>query len=342
MAIATAQRFQSRIASVTAQARPTVRGMQVEASRVAGTVVQSLGKAMGQTKGNWKTTAMMAGGAVLSFFGGVGITAAFALERQKNAMIAKDGKKVLANYYRNQVATQLGINPKHVGVTELEMAARTNTTFAQAIAKLERERGDNNRQNNFVTGGAFALGGMMPGLSGFSHLAAHGAVAVGGSVAASAFNADVLHTHDVMEKLNEKRLHGQPITATDIVLLQISQNEELQKQLKKTNGVAFSKMTDEQQRGVMIAMPEIQQARVLAERANAMIATGEAKEQDILMMVSAEPIAQVAPPVQAAAPQGGWAARVGGPRAGANVSFRAQVEARRAANDVAQTTAQAI
>ena len=308
MATATAQSIRSHTAHVSEQARPFARDLRIEGSRIAGVASKSLSNAMAEARGNWKTLALMAGGMALSFFGGLGIGGSWTIERYKNRMVAADSKEVLAEYYRTQIATQLGINPKRVGVNELEMAAHSNKTIAQAIAKVSVDQNNANRANNFISGGAMALGGWMPGLSGISHIVAHGATAVTGIAVASAFNKDVLHTQDVMEHLDAKKTSGAPITAGDIVTLRISQDEQMQTALKKQNGVAFHKMSPEQQRAVLIGMPDMRDAEQIAANVN----EGRIDVQDVLMMKQQKP---------------NWMQKVGGSRAGSQ-SFVEQHHAR--------------
>ena len=184
--------------------------------------------------------------------------------------------------------------------------------FAKAIEKVDNEKSDNNRASTMIAGGGLALGGMVPGLSGVSHLAAHGAVAVASGMAASLMNKDVLNTHDVMEHINGKRVAGETITAADIVTLRISQNEDLQREIKKVNGTAFHKMNEAQQKAVIVGMPAMEDAQAFADRINGGLIT----EQDVLMAGQAKP---------------NWAAKVGGPRA-AQGSFVEQQRARAAAS----------
>ena len=302
-------------------AETKMQQMRVTGSRVVGTVTKPLRESMQKAQGGWGITALQVAAIAASFLWALGVGASFMLERQKNAAIAQKSKEVLTDYYRNQVAAQLGIDPKKVRTGDLEMAAKVNPTIANAIAKVDRERNDNNRANTFASGASIALGGMVPGLSGISHLAAHTAVTFAGGAAAGIFNKDVLHTQDMMEHLNQKRVEGKAITAADIVMLRISQDEALQEALKKQNGKPFHKMNEAEQQAVIVGMPDMADAADMAERIN----QGFMTEQDVLM---------AAPAKQS------WASRVSASRAPrAAGSFVEQHQARLAA---AQTAANGI
>lgn len=250
-------------------------------SQISGAVVQPVKQAMENAQGGWKVRALQAGALAVSFLGGLGLGASFFMERHKNKIVADQSKAVLADYYRNQIAAQLGINPNRVSASDLELAAKVNPTLANAISKIDREKNSSNRASTMATGGALALGaGMIPGLSGATLAAAHLATSAVSGVAVKVFEADVLNTQDTMEYLNDKRIKRQPISAADIVMLRISQDEALQAQLKKVNGKAFHKMNEAEQKAVIVGMPMMADAMQVADKINA----GMMTEQDALMM----------------------------------------------------------
>lgn len=259
-------------------------------------------------KGDWRTTALMIGGIAVSFAGGIGLGAAYMLDRTRNGMIAQQQKDVLADLYRDVVAQRLGMAPEKVTARDLEAAAKIDPTLRNAIQRVNHDKDSQNRVSALAMGGGLALGGILPGVSGVSSAAAKGALAmagnVGGSVAGSAasglFDKPVLHTNDVVLHLNEKRTAGQPVTSHDIMMLRIAQDEALQARIKKQSGHAFHKMNAAQQTVIMQGMPELAaSAEQDAQRFNsgaldeAALVTGAAGQQAV---------------------QGGWAERVGGPR----------------------------
>jgi hypothetical protein len=271
---------------------------------------------MEKADSHWHGRALQVAAYVAAVIPVVGIGASWLLERKKNSVVSEKKKTVLADYYRDQVAAQLGMDPSKVKADDLQRAAEVNPIFAKAIDKVEAEKNDANRATNFMAVGAKAAstlvgGDLIPGTGVVALAAAHIAGTAAGVVASSMFDKDVLHTQDVMEHINTKRTSGQRVTAADIMMLRISADENLQAQMKKQNGTAFHKMTEAQQQAVAISMPALGDAAVLAERIN----TGLMSEQDVLMVNAAS---------------GKWATRVGGQRAPRG-TFVNHVETQRAA-----------
>jgi len=245
---------------------------------------------------------------------GLGIT--YAIDRHKNAVVADNQKDVLAQHYRTQIAAVVGVPSGKVTKKDLQLAAG-NPAIAQAVKKIDDEKKSADRSAAFALGGAAALSSFvpLPGAGTVAHtvskLAVDGAGAIAGGAVSSMFDKDILHVHDMVVHLNDKQAAGQQITAEDIVMLRIAQDEKMQAELKTQNGKAFHKMTPEQQRAVMISMPGMENASNVAQRINARFMTVE----DAMMAKPA---------------QSSWAVRVGGSR-GPRGSFTSQVTASRAA-----------
>lgn len=281
-------------------------------SQTAGTSVLPVATTMEKARSTWGVRALQVAALASAFFGGLGLAASFAIDRHKNSVIAHNSKQVLADYFRHQVAAQLGMDPSKVSVNDLELAAKVNPMFAQAIAKVEHERKNDNRAATFATGGALAAGGLLPGLSGINYAVAHGAGAIIGGMTSSLFNKDSLQPLDVLTYINEKRVQGQRVTASDIVMLRISQNESVQAEIKKANnGTAFHKMNEAQQLAVIKTMPGMADAAEFADKIN----NGFITEQDVLVAEKPKPT---------------WTSRVGGQRA-PRESFVSSLNAERAA-----------
>lgn len=272
--------------------------------------------------GGWKVRAMQVGALAVAFLGGFGIGGSLLIERHKNSVVAENKKEVIADYMRDVVAAQLGMNPAKVTVKDLERA-RANPAIRRMIEEVEREKNNENRASAMAAGGALtagaALGSWLPGLSGLNYigaqavtLAAHGTGAIAGGIASSFFNKDVLTTLEVTQYIDEKRAHNQPITAGDVVLLRIAHNEPLQKELKKINGVAFHKMEPAAQQAVIRDMPGMADAAQLAAAVN----SGQKTAQDVIMAAAAKP---------------GWTARAAAERASRGGSYVDMVNDRRAA-----------
>ncbi|MFN8929258.1 MAG: hypothetical protein ACK5WQ_02685, partial [Alphaproteobacteria bacterium] len=181
--------------------------MRVTDSRVAA-VAEPLTVRLQKAAGwNFKTIALSVAALSVSFIGvfgaGVGVGAlgaSYLIDRYKNGLVTRDKKKVLADHYRQQIATQLGIDPSQVNVNALEMAARVNPMFANMLSKVKAEQSNENRALGLgaVVGGTAV--GWMPGVGALSGIVSKGtAEAVrhvpgpgAGGMAASFFKKDVL------------------------------------------------------------------------------------------------------------------------------------------------------
>lgn len=288
-------------------------------SRVAA-VAAPLRTQLEKAERTWGIRALQVSAFAVTLIPIIGLGVSYFIDRQKNSTVADNKQEVLAKYFRKQVAAQLSMKPEDVRGKDLTLAAKVNPkAFGPAIAKVQAELDNANRSATFATGGAMALSSLvpLPGVGTIAHTASKVAVdvtgAIAGSAVASVFEKDLLHTQEMLEHLNEKRSKGEQITAADIVMLRISQNEKLQEELKKKNGVAFHKMDEAGQQTVIASMADMGDAQVMADKIN----TGQISEQDVLM------VEQPAP--------GRWASRVGGPRGGQRTSFVSQVNAQRAA-----------
>ena len=271
---------------------------------------------------NWKTIALTVAAVSAGMLGAFGMGASWAVDRYKNSVVAHDKKVVLANYYREQIATQLGIDPSRVNVNALEMAARVNPMFANMLSKVKAEHANEIRSLMMGTALGAAAGSWIPGVGAISntaakatvHLAAQIGGAVTGGMAASFFNKDVLFTQDVAEHIDAKMKQGEAITSFDVMLLRIAQDENFQTAIKKQSNKPFHKMSEAEQRAVLATMPGFYDA---AERDAEAVNQGRITQQDLLV-VSPGAVQQ----------QTSWAQRTGGPRA-ARGSFTQAVEASR-------------
>ena len=233
----------------------------VTSSHVAAvSMPSSLRERMEHAKSNWKTKALMACSLVVGLIPFVGVATSYAIDMRSNRIQERDQKAVLADYYRDQIAAQLGVDPKHVNIRDLELAARVNPAIAQAIQKVNDEKKSANRGAAMATAGAAAVT-WIPGVNGIANGLAKGAVHMGGAItggmASSLFDKDVLHVHDMVEYLDEKHAQGQAIMAKDLVMLRIAQNEQWQKAFKKQYKKPFHKMSDVEQEQVVSSMPDM-------------------------------------------------------------------------------------
>lgn len=296
--------------------------MKITGSRTAA-IAEPLTSRLQKAAGwNWKTIALTTAAFAAGMLGAFGMGASWAVDRYKNSVVARDKKQVLADYYRDQIATQLGIDPSRVNVNALEMAARVNPMFANMLSKVKTEQANENRSLMMGTALGAAAGSWIPGVGAISNTAAkatvHAAAQIGGAVtggmAASFFNKDVLFTQDVAEHIDAKVKQGEAITSFDVMLLRIAQDEKFQAAIKKQSNKPFHKMSEAEQRAVLTTMPDFYDA---AERDAEAVNQGRITQQDLLV-VSPGAVQQ----------QASWAQRTGGPRA-ARGSFTQAVEASR-------------
>ncbi|MFN7401700.1 MAG: hypothetical protein ACK5R4_05135 [Alphaproteobacteria bacterium] len=279
---------------------------------------------------NWKTIALGIASFSIAFMaitggplGWASISASTGIDWFKNKLVTNDKKKVLADHYRQQIATQLGIDPSQVNVNALEMAARVNPMFANMLSKVKAEHSNENRA--LVTGAVVAKAavGWIPGVGALSGIVSKGTAemvsqvtgSLAGGMAASFFNKDVLFTQDVIEHIDAKVKQSEPITAFDVMLFRIAQDEKFQAAIKKQSSKPFHKMNEAEQRAITASMPELYDA---AERDAEAVNHGRMTPQDLLV-VSPGAVQQ----------QGVWASKIGGSRAPRG-SFVQAVEASRA------------
>lgn len=288
----------------------------------ARTAAVSMKTRLLEQEGGFKHIALLVGvfaAGLLGFvgLGAVGAGISFAADRTRNASIAEGKKQVLADELRVPIAAQLGISSKSVTTRDLELAAQVNPTVRNAIAKVKKEKDDNNRAA-LAAAGAGVAAGWIPGVGALTSTLAQGAVHMGGAVAGdlgsrALFNKDIVHTLDIYGVIQEKHAKGEAVSTADMFMLRMAQNEQLQADIKKrTGGHAFHKMNPEQQEVVMQAMPDQLAA---AEKDAKLLNEGRAQPSMLLM--------------HSPGASSGWAQRVGGNRAPAG-SFTQQVSTERA------------
>jgi hypothetical protein len=288
--------------------------IRVTSAHMAAPVV----KPQGQSNPRW---GLMAVGLAVSMIPIVGPGVMYFVERHRHSAQATDEKKSLTHWYRNQIAAQLGIDPREVKISDLELAARTNPTFKQMLDRVEKDQTRSNRAS--LVGAAVATPFSVMGAGGIAAKATEVGLSVAAGGAASLIGKDDLLVDDVANHINRKRLAGQPIGPEDVFFLRLAHDKPLQDVLKKQNGAAFHKMAEAQQVAVMRTMPNGYYAHA-AELAQA-VNSGGMTEQDLVIAASKQ---------QAAT---SWATRVGGSRAQQG-SFVNQVSAQRAAQTVSGPT----
>jgi len=315
-------------------------GQTLSSHMAAPVVMETLGKKMEHIsrEGFWKGMAVTAAIGMIPLVG-VGLATIF--DFFKNGAIANKQKTVLADYYKNQVAATLGIDPRKVTARELDAAARINPMIASAIAKVKHDKDNSNRAAVLGAAGAYATGAALaPVLGGVvsataqpiihmaTHVAVDGAGQMAGGGVSSLFDKQVLHVHDVMEHLDEMHKAGTPITAKDVMMLRIAQSEPLQKEIRKHSEMAFHKMNEAQQQAVISSLPS--QYWTEAQESAAKINSGQMDVPHLLNVPANDNMSAANDNPTS------WTDRVGGAR-GNTGSWMAAEDQRRAAAVAAQS-----
>lgn len=210
----------------------------------------------------------MAAGLLLAIFPPVSAAVMHVFDRWKNGAERNDELKVRANFYRNQIAAQLGISPDRVGAHEFKMAAQLNPQLRAVYQDVVRKESRENRGSLMMnTGVAF-----VPVLGHGASLAAHavnGARMLGQGLAGTGvsmlFNKEIVSSQEVAEAITTDMVKAQQqgvdirqvVTPQAIFMLRVSQDEALSANIKKTYGKSFHKLTAQEQGVVMSQVPAL-------------------------------------------------------------------------------------
>lgn len=205
------------------------------------------------------------------------MAASFGLDFIAKKIATSDEKRALTEYYAPEIARQLGIDPKQVSVSDLELAASVNPAIAHVVNEVHK------RENSELATSALASAG--GAVASMAVPAAGAAVKflapVAGSVAGGAAGSWLMSPEDlknpqvILEKLIEERAHGQEIKPIETMLLRVAQNSDLQKSIKENMGQDYYALTPEQQNTLMSLYPRI--AEVAHRDAAFLNQGGEAK-----------------------------------------------------------------
>ena len=241
---------------------------------------------------------------------GMGPGIAHVVDRFRSNMDANKQKKALTDWYRHQIAGQLGIPADQVTYRDLDLAAQSNPTFKAMVEKVDRDESQENTASGIATFTQYAnpLSWFVPGAGGVTKAVTY----IGATMSPMIFAKDKIFVDDVADHIHEKRTAGQALEVGDVFMLRLAHNEALQDDIEKRFGAKFQKMNPEQQQGVMMQMPEMMQA---AQREAYAVNQGLISEQDLVVASANAPGQTVA---------AGMAPR------NTNGSFRAREEARRA------------
>lgn len=251
--------------------------LPITGSHVGGTGV----KPQIASKFKWGTMLLVLGVSIIPL---VGPMIGHFIDRKSNGDEAKEKKEALTDWYRDQIALQMGIPASQVTYKDLELAAQSNPVFKQMIDKVTKEE---NLANRGSAVGA-AIGTPLSLLPGAGMVTKLGEIAVvgGASVAAGTITKDELLVDDVATMINQKRVQGGQISASDVFMLRLAHDKNMQDQIKKQHGQRFHKMTPEQQATVMTMMPEMAAA---AEKEAYAVNQGIMSEQDLTVSAGLPP-----------------------------------------------------
>lgn len=221
--------------------------------------------------------------------------------RISNSLESNAEHDSIAKHFSEEIGMRIGKPPEAVTRDDLYEVAARDAGFNQLLQGVHEQKASADR-GSLVGAGAGAV--------------LHGVGMVVGSLAADVgvsalFKKDELYVLDVSDHIEEKLAAGEPVTAEDVFMLRVAQNDELALRIEQENGKKFQKLDENKRAQIMQAMPGLFDA---AQNDAAALNARTIKTQQLA--------------VQTAPDQQKWAHRVGRQPRAAN--FRAQVEASRA------------
>lgn len=261
-----------------------------------------------------RTGSMVAGFAsIIPVVGMVGVAAGFALSAIANHVKAHNDKAALADWYKDQVGMQLGMDPAKVNLSDLKLAATVNPSLSRALEHI-----DNVKTNANTVGALGAAAGTaasfvpIPGMgllgtkvgSAVAGLAVAGAGSKAGEVVGDWLTSSeaLKDPQTIVEKIVEARNAGEVVTPIQTMMLRVAQKPELQAAIKEKMGTDYHRLAPEQQAMLMSAFPRI--AAFAEKDARFIMNGGDARE---LMFIQ---------------PEGKWASRVARAEQGAAQPLR--------------------
>ena len=229
----------------------------------------------------WFGWACLAVGMALAFIPVIGPGLSHFVDRFKNRRDAKKELRSRADWYRDVIGRQLGIDPATVNEKDLLLAAEVNPELARAVEDVYRKQKDENRSSLMINAGATAVS-WVPGAGaaikavGETHAAAkmiaEGGVMLGGGVAggmfAKLFTKDRIDPQEVADAIADKLVEAQEkgidgrkaIHPRMVFMLHATKDVGFNEHLMKTYGKPFHKMSEGEQDGIMQAYPALANA----------------------------------------------------------------------------------
>lgn len=220
-------------------------------------------------------------GFALAIFPPVAAFASHMIERVSNHFKAREEFNVRAGWYRNQIATTLGMDPRNVKAKHLMQAAAINPLLASAVRDVNREETSDNKSSALINGAAALIpGGVMlkdgigavravSGLTnGLLHTGKLFAATAAGGLLASWTTKEHISAQEVIEgisnQLSAAREHGvdlrKAVTPQMVFLLRVAQDEGFGAHLEDSYKKPFHKMNEAEQKLVMHDFPALANA----------------------------------------------------------------------------------
>lgn len=209
-------------------------------------------------------TALRTGSVVASILtlvpivGAVGMGISYAMDYAANGVKASNEKTAIAEWYRPQIARQLGIDPSRVSARDLELAASVNPAIHRAVEKINEERNSANTTTAMSAAAGGIASAVIPGAGLVASVGKMAAGMGGGVVGSWLTSPDVLKNPQViLERVIEQRASGRVITPMETFMLRVSQRDELQKAIKEKTGREYYELSPEQHGILMQQFPRI-------------------------------------------------------------------------------------
>lgn len=203
------------------------------------------------------------------------------VDRVKNRHNTNAEIKSRADWYRNQVARTLHMDPANVTEKDFLFAAKINPMLARAVDEVHRKEKDENRFSLLTSAGASAVS-VIPGVgAGVTAAAEIGAGAkfaaesaavlsggVGGGAIASLFTKDRVDPQEVIDVINARLIDAhekgadprKAVTPEMVFMLRVTQDERFSNEIKQKYGSVFHKLSEQDQRRVMQDFPALANA----------------------------------------------------------------------------------
>ncbi len=184
----------------------------------------------------------------------LGAAAYFGLESLANSKAAHSEKTAVAKWYAPQIAQQLGIDPKRVSASDLELAASVNPAIARVVEKVNQKQAS----ANTTTALASAAGSLVGG-STIAAMAGKMAMGMaGGAVGSWLTSPDVMKDPQlILENIVKERTAGKQISPIETFMLRVSQKSDLQKAIKEATGKEYYNLSPQQHMALMQRFPRI-------------------------------------------------------------------------------------